>query len=118
MKLGMFLFCLVTLSVTGGALAGTGIHRGKVTSTLTQEGVFGNCMALITPSPSQTLPSCRAGWVTFSCSGDFNSKSAGQTKFSQAQLGLVTGNGVVVVIDDTKTHNGYCFANRIDVFFK
>jgi len=33
----------------------------------------------------------------------------------QAQLALATGKSELVVIDDTRRHNGYCFANRIDV---
>ena len=33
----------------------------------------------------------------------------------QAQLALVTTKTVSVTINDAKKHNGYCFAQRIDV---
>jgi len=64
--------------------------------------------------PSTVLADC-PDWVTFSCSGDFNSKSQGNLKFQNAQLAMVTGKNVVLRIDNSKKHNGYCFAHRIDV---
>ena len=33
----------------------------------------------------------------------------------QAQLALATGMEVNVLVDESKKHNGYCFASRIDV---
>ena len=64
--------------------------------------------------PSTVLADC-PDWVTFSCSGDFNSKSQGNLKFQNAQLAMVTGKQVALLVDDSKKHNGYCWARRIDI---
>jgi hypothetical protein len=34
---------------------------------------------------------------------------------TQAQLALATNKSVMIVVDDSRRHNGYCFASRIDV---
>ena len=109
--------CFLSMAA-GSVVAAEAYHFGTVRSLLVQEGRFGDCMALISPSPDSSLATCKTDWVTFSCSGDFNSRSGGQNKFNQAQLAMVTGNRVLVVIEDTKLHNGYCWANRIDVLSK
>lgn len=72
-------------------------------------------MIAVDPSPSTILPECGGSWVSFSCSGDFNSKSEGNLKFQNSQLALVTGKQVTLLIDDSKKHNGYCWARRIDI---
>lgn len=104
----------MAVSASGQVLSAVSWLDGIVNRTLVQDNAFGLCMALITPGPETVLPSCQGGWVTFSCSGDFNSKSAGNLKFQSAQIALLTGKNVAAIIDDTKKHNGYCFAQRID----
>jgi hypothetical protein len=75
---------------------------------------FGGCMALVSPGPETTGLSCNGGWVSFSCTGEFNSVEVGNRKLTAAQLGLVTGGSISIEADDTKKHNGYCFVQRID----
>ncbi|MBT4523024.1 MAG: hypothetical protein HOC23_23730 [Halieaceae bacterium] len=74
---------------------------------------FGECMAQLKDSPSSQGLDCKPGWVTFSCSGDFNSKSAGNNKLTAAQIALLSGDLVNVQVTDEKKHNGYCFARKI-----
>ena len=109
----IILFMLVTVS--GPTLSAASWLDATVERTLVENDAFGLCMALIAPGPETVLPSCGSGWVTFSCSGDFNSKSAGNLKFQTAQLALLTDEEIGLWIDDARKHNGYCFAQRIDL---
>ena len=93
----------------------TAFFNTKVTRTLVDSGAYGGCMALLSVNPKTTLPTCASGWVTFSCTGDFNEVVMGYQKLDQAKLALARGTNVDVLVDDSKKHNGYCFARRIDV---
>jgi hypothetical protein len=82
---------------------------------ITGDDRWGGCMALLSVNPQQSLGSCAAGWVAFSCSGDFTEPLRAYRMLDNAQLALATGKKVQVWFEDTRRHNGYCFANRIDV---
>ena len=58
---------------------------------------------------------CKTNWVSFSCSGDFTSKDVGYRMFDSALTAFVLGNRVMLEVDDTKKHNGYCYAGRVDI---
>lgn len=88
--------------------------RAKVTRVFQDSDEFGGCMAYLEPGPETKLVACDDDWITFSCTGDFNSKSAGNAKLSIAQAAMVVEREVVVRITDQQKHNGYCFAERID----
>ena len=74
-------------------------------------------MAHLTVSPSTEGLACeRAGrWVTFDCAGEYVSKSSAARMFDAAQMAFMTDRTVMVVVDDTRQHNGFCLAERIDV---
>lgn len=111
------------LSLVILALATPAVHAGiatvagaNVVSVLIQsDTTFGGCMAKLSVDPSTLLPACAPHWVTFSCSGDFTSEVRAYRMLDQAQLALATSRRVQVVVDDSRRHNGYCFATRIDV---
>ena len=90
---------------------------GEVRRTLAvADENFGGCMVMLSVSPSEEGLNCPTGnWVTFSCTGTYTSKSNALRMYDSAQLAFVTGRRVVVWVDDTKKHNGHCFASRIDV---
>ena len=104
------------ISWTSLASSSQGFYVGKVNAVLVDSVNFGGCMALIVPGPEATLINCGAAWVTFSCTGDFNTKTFGNSKLQMVQLAKVADMNVSLLIDDTKMHNGYCFAQRIDIF--
>jgi hypothetical protein len=72
-------------------------------------------MTQLSVNPAGVLPTCAVGWVTFSCTGDFTDPVCAYRMVDQARLALASGRPVAVWIQDDKKHNGYCFANRIDV---
>lgn len=96
------------------ASAASKYYNANVERILTDSENFGGCMAFVNPSPSDEGLDCSASWITFSCTGDFNSKSDAQSKVSAAQLALVTRGRVGIRVEDDRKHNGYCFARRID----
>ena len=82
---------------------------------VTADSRFGGCLAALTVNPQTKLGSCGKTWVTFSCSGHFTDSIRAYRMLDQAQLALAMNKSVIVGIQDDKKHNGYCFANRIDV---
>lgn len=120
MTLGKILRIVVLLMaviVPGYALraAPAWIWGASVQQTMLDSQYYGLCMARITPGPESVHPTCSSGWVTFSCTGDFNSKNDGNLKYQTTQLSILSGKKLHILVDDTKRHNGYCFAPRVDL---
>ena len=107
----------MSLVLTAPAQAATASFEAEVKKTLAvADDRWGGCMVALSVSPSDHGVDCPAtAWVTFSCSGEYASKSNALRMYDSAQLAFVTGRTVKVWVDDTKKHNGYCFASRIDV---
>lgn len=82
---------------------------------LSSDDLYGGCMAALSADPQAVLPGCGAGWVTFSCTGDFTDQVRAYRMVDQAQLAYATNRRLRVFVDDTKKHNGYCFTPRVDV---
>ena len=74
-------------------------------------------MVALSEVPSDHDLSCLADkhWVTFSCSGADASKASAMRMLDPTQLAFAIGRLVRVWVDDSRTHNGFCFATRIDV---
>lgn len=92
--------------------------EATVTRTLSAaDGNFGGCMVALSETPSDHGLNCPVdkNWVTFSCSGAHASKASAMRMLDAAQLAFVTGRSVRVWVDDSRTHNGFCFVTRIDV---
>jgi len=107
---------LMSLSFTNQAMSLYAWNSGSVTRTLVDGNNYGHCMAYIDSVSLVQANNCvLPGWVTFSCSGDFNKSSVGYKKFESAQLAFVTGKKVEFLTDDGRKHNSYCFVQRIDV---
>lgn len=101
--------------LTESSLAATAGKKVNVEAILLDDTAYGGCMAKVSPSPATyNGVSCAANYVTFSCTGEYNSKSISANKFAAAQLAYVTGNQLYIIVDDTKKHNGYCYAKRVD----
>ena len=96
--------------------------KGSVKTTIqrtfiSNPSVFGGCMADIGRRVSAALPEldCDSYWVTFSCSGDFNSKDIAYKMYDSALMSVALGTELLLWIDDSKKHNGHCYAERVDV---
>ena len=94
------------------------IERTLVTSDTDEQGNlrFGGCMVHLSVSPSEQGLNCPLGrWVSFSCGGDYTSRSNAMRLLDSAQLAFVSDREVLIWVDDTRKHNGWCFASRVDV---
>jgi hypothetical protein len=98
------------------AQSATGVLTATVIATLTDDTNYGKCMVRVTPSPSTVLAGCGAGYVTLDCSADFGTKADAQRKLDASNLAFITNAQIRYYLDDTKTHNGYCYATRVDNF--
>ena len=76
---------------------------------------FGGCMAALAINPNTKLAGCGSGWVSFSCNGTFADKALAFANFDNAKMALAMNKQVKVVFDDSKKHNGYCFARQVDL---
>lgn len=94
----------------------------KITATLISGEVdsegntnFGGCMARLSKRNinSETGLSCSNDWVTFSCSGDFLSVASASRLLNSAQMADALDLNVNLRIDDSKKHNGFCLAKRL-----
>lgn len=110
--LGLFLLFATTAPV----FAAEGQLIANVNRVLISgDSRWGGCMALLSVDPQTVLPGCQSWWLSFSCSGDFADPLRAYRMLDAAELALATGKQVHVFFQDDKTHNTYCFANRIDV---
>lgn len=92
--------------------------EATVTRTLSAaDSNFGGCMVALSEAPSDHGLNCPVdkNWVTFSCSGTHASKASAMRMLDSAQLAFATGRPVRIWVDDSRTHNGFCFVTRIDV---
>ena len=119
MKIKSIIVCVMLSSALAGytlnSQAATSGLTTTVTRVLTDTLYYGGCMAALATSPSTKLPGCSAGWVSFSCTGTFADKALAFANFENAKMALAMNKQVYVLFDDSKKHNGYCFARRVDV---
>lgn len=107
---------VMTCLCVSPAVADTAVvARAFVERTLVSDGSrWGGCMVLLSKDPADLLPAC-GRWLTFSCDGTYTDPVRAYRMLDQAQLAVATGMAVNVTVDESKKHNGYCFASRIDV---
>lgn len=116
MKRRLVAFAVLLSVVPMGNGAGAFIS-GNIERTLVTEGAFGGCMALLDKTiRTETGLDCESRWVSFSCTGEFASKDIAYKMFDSAQMAMVLEYPVRLIIDDSRKHNGYCFAKRVEVF--
>ncbi|MBU3004213.1 hypothetical protein [Paraglaciecola arctica] len=91
---------------------------GKVTTTVSQflitDGNYGNCMAKLDVSPRSELPQCGNHWVSFSCDGTYQSKDIAYRMLDTTQMAAVLDKEVTIHLDDSRRHNSFCLATRVD----
>ncbi len=93
------------------------IQEAQIVRVMLHSGdTYGGCMAALSVDPNTLLATCASNWVTFSCTGDHTDTVRGYRLLDQAQLALAMNKRVLVTFSDTKTHNGYCMATRLDVY--
>ena len=112
--IGTLFLVIITIPIASANTAT--IPSAKVLRILiSSDETWGGCMAALSVDPAMMLADCLGGWVSFSCSGDFTDSTRAYRMLDQAQLAFATGKNVMVTFEDNRMHNGYCFAQRIDI---
>lgn len=76
---------------------------------------YGGCMLRTDKTLADYGLNCPSRWVAFSCDGTFASRDIAFRQLDQAQIALTLGKKINLVVDDSKKHNGYCFASRTNL---
>ena len=119
---------LLALSAAG-VNAGTQAWYAEVEAVLVDDVAYGGCMIALKPTPvTATGGVCTTNWVSLNCKAldptDFGfdaaaagytvpTKSDGANKLAAAQLALVTGTQLYVVVNDAVRFNSRCVATRL-----
>lgn len=109
----ILIFIIPSISNAGSAW----IKEAKVTQTLIMDENYGDCMIHLDINISEVGLDCPGKWVSLSCSGDFNTKATASRMYDLALMTGAMGKKVTLRVTDSKKHNGYCVANRLDVVF-
>lgn len=104
----------VLMSTSASALADSASFKTGISKIFTDDVNFGGCMVGVSPGPADSGLDCKNAFVTLDCKGDYGPKDAAARKLAAAQLAFVTGQNVIFFVDDTRKHNGYCLATRVD----
>ena len=116
MKHIILLLTALCVAYVPASYAATVKVKGSIQkTTVADEGRWGGCLAQLDKDLADSGLDCPGKWVTFSCSGAYTEKDVAYRMFDQAQMAFALGKKVEVYVDDTKTHNEYCYANQIRV---
>lgn len=79
---------------------------------ITADTRFGGCMVMLSKPISTVLAGCPDNWVTFACDGSLNnSVSRAMMKWENAKLAYALGKKALLVVDNSRKVNGYCYAD-------
>jgi hypothetical protein len=108
---------LVLASCAMPTLADIAFMRNvTIEQTMVVEGLFGSCMVMLDKSIVDAGLDCPANsWVSLDCDGVYFSKATAQRLLDTAQMAFVLDKKVNIKVDDSKKHNAFCVAVRIDV---
>ena len=90
-------------------------NGASVLKLLNQTDTYGECMVYIDKILADQLPTCPSRWVALSCDGTFNNRDVAARMYDAALMAMAIEKKVNVLVDDSKKHNGYCVATRIDL---
>ena len=111
------LFGALLALIMPSTFAATGTLSGvTVEKMIVAENRFGGCMVMLSKAIRTAVPSCPDQWVTLACDGSLdNSVPRAMQKWDTAQLAYALDKEVLVVANDQKTINGYCFADIVRI---
>ena len=95
-------------------LAGNFWKTGNITRTMS-DAKYGGCMIQLDVDIGTGCP--ENGWVSLDCDGKYFGQEQGRRHFASALIAATLGKKVTLYIDNTKKHDNYCVARRLDVVF-
>jgi len=116
-SIGALLVAMLIVFAMESTAATAQVYGVRVVNTLLADnGRWGGCMAQIDRDLASEGLACPGRWISFSCTGDFTTKDVAYKMFESAQMAHALGFRAKVVADDSRKHNGYYYANSIEVF--
>lgn len=108
----------LAMMLSAQAVGDTARFNTDVTRILVHGSLYGQCMARVTEDIPSLLPNCNAHYVTFDCGAELpgSTRMNSSEKFNVAKTALVMGRSVFIEVIDDQTINGFCLANRIDMY--
>ena len=114
MKVSQLLLMALCMCFAANAYAATASVYAKITRTLLADrGRYGTCLVRLDVDLTLSGVDCPYSHVTFSCGGDFQGKDVAWRMFDTAQMAFTLDYSVYLEVDDSRKHNGYCFAPLI-----
>lgn len=96
-----------------GHAATAGVYAKIIKMVLADKGRYGTCLVKLDANLAASGLNCPGNHVTFSCSGDFQGRDVAWRMYDTAQMAYTLDNTIYVEVDDSRKHNGFCFAPLI-----
>jgi hypothetical protein len=110
------LFMAMFMVMASVGEAATAYVTANVLRTLVaDQDRWGGCMVFLDQPLAGAGLNCPSNWVSFSCNGTFTTKDVAYRMLDSAQMAYALGKQVLIQVDDTRKHNGYCYGSRVDV---
>ncbi len=102
----------ILLGLSNTAFSAEFWRTGTVIRILSDSKYYGGCMVNISSNIANGCPN--NGWVSLDCSETFYQ---GQSKNNMAIVltALATNKRLSLKVDNSKKHDGYCIARRVDI---
>ena len=91
------------------------IKDAIIKQVLNQSNAYGECMFFLDTAIADSGLDCPDRWVALSCDGTFNNRAVAARMYDLGLMAIALDKKVSVLVDDTKTHSGYCVVKRMDM---
>ena len=91
------------------------IKNATIKQVLNQSAAYGGCMFFLDTAIADSGLDCPNRWVALSCNGTFNDRDVAARMYDLGLMAIALDKKVSVLVDDTKTHSGYCVVIRMDL---
>ena len=107
---------LALLVMSSSAYSDTAwIKDAIIKQVLNQSNAYGECMFFLDTAIADSGLDCPNRWVALSCDGTFNNRAVAARMYDLGLISIALDKKVSVLVDDTKTHSGYCVVIRMDM---
>lgn len=111
-KLKLIGLSLLLLGTYSSVSAAKFNRTGTIDRILVDSERFGGCMVRLTTNIANACPN--NGWVSLDCTNTYYTD--GKNKYAMALTANSLNKSVTVLVDNDKKHDGYCVAQRVDMF--
>jgi hypothetical protein len=116
-KMKTLILSIALLALSNHAYSDTAWVKGAtVERVLNQSDAYGGCMLFVDKAIADSILNCPSRWVSLSCDGTFNDRDVAARMYDTGIMAIALDMKLNIFVDDTKKHNSYCVAKRVDLF--